>query len=258
MMAPVAAGGRHARGGFREALAGLRHAQKTSKGAPAYSRLVNRPLGRLLAAAAYTVGMTPNQVTVVSAAFTFAGIATICTETPSPVSSVVVCLLLVAGYALDAADGQLARLRGGGSIAGEWLDHVVDAIKIASLHLAVLINWYRFGEAGERTDAQLLIPIGFQVTASVLFFVIILNDRIRRAQRGSSAMILAGEGRSSTLYSLAVVPTDYGLLCVSFVLMFWEAGFLWVYAALMAANAGFAVLALAKWYREMRGYDAAA
>ena len=254
MMAPVAAGGWRVMGGFREALAGLRHAQKTSKGAPAYSRLVNRPLGRLLAAAAHTAGMTPNQVTAVSAAFTFAGIATICTETPSPASSVAVCLLLVAGYALDAADGQLARLRGGGSIAGEWLDHVVDAVKIASLHLAVLISWYRFGD---RTDAQLLIPIGFQVTASVLFFVIILNDRIRRAQRGSSAMILAGEGRSSTLYSLAVVPTDYGLLCVSFVVMFWEAGFLWVYAALMAANAAFAVLALAKWYREMRAYDVA-
>jgi phosphatidylglycerophosphate synthase len=242
-------------GGFREALAGLRHAQKTSKGAPAYSRLVNRPLGRLFAAAAYTVGMTPNQVTAVSAAFTFAGIATICTVSPSPASSVAVALLLVVGYALDAADGQLARLRGGGSIAGEWLDHVVDAVKIASLHLAVLINWYRFVD---RTDAQLLIPIGFQVTASVLFFVIILNDRIRRAQRGSSAMILAGEGRSSPLYSLAVVPTDYGLLCVSFVLMAWEAGFLWVYGALMAANAAFALLALAKWYREMRGYDVAA
>jgi hypothetical protein len=70
-------------------------------------------------------------------------------------------------------------------------------------------------------------------------------------------MILAGEGRSSALYSLAVVPTDYGLLCVSFVLMAWDAGFLWVYGALMAANAAFALLALAKWYREMRGYDAA-
>jgi phosphatidylglycerophosphate synthase len=240
--------------GFREALTALRHAQKTSKGAPAYSRLVNRRLGRLLAAAAYTVGMTPNQVTAVSAACTFAGIATIATVSPSPASAAAVCLLLVLGYALDAADGQLARLRGGGSIAGEWLDHVVDAAKIASLHLAVLVNWYRFLD---RSDAQLLVPIAFQVTASVLFFVIILNDRIRRVQRGSSAMILAGEGRSSLLYALAVVPTDYGFLCLAFGLMFWDVGFLWLYAGLMAANAAFAVLALGRWYREMRRYDAA-
>jgi phosphatidylglycerophosphate synthase len=240
--------------GFREALAALRHAQKTSKGAPAYSRLVNRRLGRLLAAAAYAVHMTPDQVTAVSAACTFAGIATIATVSPSPASAAAVCLLLVVGYALDAADGQLARLRGGGSIAGEWLDHVVDAAKLASLHLAVLVNWYRFLD---RSDAQLLIPIGFQVTASVLFFVIMLNDRIRRAQRGSSAMILAGEGSSSLLYALAVVPTDYGFLCLAFALTFWEAGFLWLYGGLMAANAAFAVLALARWYREMRRYDAA-
>ena len=52
--------------------------------------------------------------------------------------------LLVVGYAFDAADGQLARLRGGGIIAGEWLDHMVDAIKVASLHLAVLVGLYRF------------------------------------------------------------------------------------------------------------------
>lgn len=241
-------------GGFREALAGLRHAQKTSKGAPAYSRLVNRRLGRVLAAAAHTARMTPNQVTALSAAFTFAGIGTIGAVSPSPASSAAVCLLLVAGYALDAADGQLARLRGGGSIAGEWLDHVVDAVKIASLHLAVLVNWYRFGD---HSDAQLLVPIGYQITASVLFFVIILNDRIRRAQRGSSAMLLAGEGTSSALYSLALVPTDYGLLCLSFAVMFWEAGFLGLYTALMAANAAFALLALVRWYREMRGYDGA-
>jgi hypothetical protein len=69
-------------------------------------------------------------------------------------------------------------------------------------------------------------------------------------------MLLAGDGTSSTLYSLAVAPTDYGLLCLSFGLMFWDAGFLWVYTALMVANLAFAVLALAKWYREMRGYDA--
>ena len=240
--------------GFRDALDGLRHAQKTAKGAPAYSRLVNRRLGRVLAAAAYVLRMTPDQVTAVSAACTFAGIATIATVSPSPASAAAVCGLLVAGYALDAADGQLARLRGGGSVAGEWLDHVVDAAKLASLHLAVLINWYRFVD---RPDVQLLVPIAYQVIASVLFFVIMLNDRIRRAQRGSPSMLLAVDGTSSTLYSLAVVPTDYGVLCLSFALMFWDAGFLWVYTALMISNAAFAAMALVKWYREMRRYDAA-
>ena len=66
-------------------------------------------------------------------------------------------------------------------------------------------------------------------------------------------MLLKGDGSSSTLYSLAVVPTDYGLLCVVLGLMWWS-NFIWIYGLLLAANAGFMVLALAKWYREMRRY----
>jgi phosphatidylglycerophosphate synthase len=238
--------------GFGDALADLRHVQKTSKGAPAYSRFVNRRLGRILAAAAFTVGMTPNQVTMVSAAFTFAGIGTIASFAPSPASALAASLLLLVGYALDSADGQLARLRGGGSVAGEWLDHVVDAIKITAMHLAVLVNWYRFTDA---STAELLIPLAYQAVASVQFFVIMLNDRIRRAQRGSSEMLLQGEGSSSTLYSLAVLPTDAGFLFLTLSLMFWQTGFRWIYGTLMAANAAFLMLALVKWYREMRAYD---
>ncbi len=235
---------------FRTSLTALQQAQKTSKGAPAYSRLVNRPFGRLLAASAHVIGLTPNQVTCISALVTFSGIALIALVEATAVISVTAAGLLVIGYALDAADGQLARLRGGGSVAGEWLDHVVDAIKIAALHTSVLINWYRFEDVSDRS---LLLPIAFQVVATIMFFVIILNDQIRRAHRGTTQMLLQGDGSSSTLYSLAVLPTDYGVLCVVFGLMWWQ-GFVGLYALLLAANAGFMGLALMKWYREMRRY----
>jgi phosphatidylglycerophosphate synthase len=240
-----------ARMGFAEALEALKGRQKTSKGAPAYSLLVNRRLGRVFAASAFVLGRTPNQVTAVSALFTFSGIAVIALVEPTPLSSLAVCLLLVIGYALDAADGQLARLRGGGSVSGEWLDHVVDAVKIAAIHLAVLVNWYRFRDG---SDWALLVPLTFQVVASVMFFVVILNDQIRRAHRGTTEMLLQGEGTSSMLYSLAVAPTDYGLLCVVFALLFWQTGFFWIYTGLMVANLAFLLLALVKWYREMRTY----
>src|SRR5215203_5106358 len=171
---------------FGAAMTALRRAQKTSKGAPAYSLLVNRRLGRVFAAVAYVGGRTPNQVTALSAVCTFGGIAAIGLVDPTWWTSVGVSLLLVVGYALDAADGQLARLRGGGSVSGEWLDHAVDAGKIASLHLAVLVNWFRFDDGA---DSRLLVPLAFQVVASVMFFVVILNDQLRRAHRGSSQMI---------------------------------------------------------------------
>lgn len=236
---------------LREALDTLRSRQKTTKGAPAYSRFVNRKLGRVFAAVAYVWGRTPNQVTAVSALFTFGGILVIASFEPTVLTSVVSAGLLIVGYALDAADGQLARLRGGGSVSGEWLDHVVDACKIATLHLAVLLQWFRFSD---RPDIELLIPLGFQAVASVMFFVIILNDQIRRAHRGTTEMILQDDGTSSLIYSLAVVPTDYGLLCVVFLLQFWQVGFTWIYGALLAASAAFLVLALVKWFREMSRY----
>ena len=236
---------------YREALAALGSSQKTSKGAPAYSRYVNRRLGRVLAAAAYILKRTPNQVTFVSGVFTLSGIALIALLEPTPYVSLGIATLLVTGYALDSADGQLARLQSSGSAAGEWLDHTVDAGKIATIHLAVLINWYRYFDS--RTEL-LWIPISFQAVAVVQFFTVILTDQVRRAHRGMTTMILHGDGTSSMRYSLAVVPTDYGVLCLAFGLMFWSEGFAVIYFLLLLANAGFLFMALPKWYREVRSF----
>ena len=233
---------------FAEALGKLQYAQKSAKGAPAYSRFVNRKAGRLLAALSYRVGLTPNQVTAVSALFTYAGIAVIALVTPHPLVGLAVCALLVVGYALDAADGQLARLRGGGSVAGEWLDHVVDAGKISALHLAVLIAAYRYFDVG---PAYLLIPIGFTVVAAVMFFAMILNDLLRR----SRSIVTPNGLAPSTIRSILVIPTDYGLLCVAFLTFGYPAVFAPVYAVLFAANAAFLMLALVKWFRDAAELD---
>jgi len=183
----------------RQLVQALRSKQKTSKGASAYARYFNRPAGRHFAALAYKLRMTPNGVTAVSALCSFSGIGLIGFAPATAGISVLIVLLLVLGYALDSADGQLARLRGGGSFAGEWLDHVVDAVKMASLHLAVLVAWYQgYAESG----AWLAVPLLYQLLAVVLFFTIILTDQMRRAHRGSTSTRLAGEGSSSFLYSL--------------------------------------------------------
>ena len=73
--------------GFAQVVARLAAAQKArAPGAPAYSIYVNRPLGRLLAAAAYLAGLTPNAVTAISAVFTFSGIVIIALVPPSPLT----------------------------------------------------------------------------------------------------------------------------------------------------------------------------
>ena len=227
----------------------LAGAQKGAQGAPAYSRFVNRKLGRVFAALAFHARLTPNAVTGLSALSTFTGIAALALVRPSWPMGVGVTLLLVVGYALDSADGQLARLRGGGSPAGEWLDHMVDSLKIASLHLALLVGWYRF-EYVER-GPWLLLPLAFSVASVVLFFATLLNEALR-AQHGVRTRAAVTGERPSVLRSLLVAPTDYGVLCLVFLLLGAPAVFPWAYALLAAGTAGYLALAVRKWFGEMK------
>nr|WP_235928902.1 CDP-alcohol phosphatidyltransferase family protein [Marisediminicola senii] len=227
--------------------------KKAAPGAPAYSILVNRPAGRLLAAAAYRAGLTPNMVTGISALFTFTGIACIALAEPTWVTGIVVWLLLAVGYAFDSADGQVARLRGGGSRAGEWLDHVVDSVKIVSLHLAVLISMFRFFDL---PDGWLLVPIAFAIVATGQFFAMILNDQLKAVHRATTGVTVRPRTSASLGRSLLVLPTDYGILCLAFVLLGAPAVFLAAYSVLLLGNAGYFALASVKWFRDMVSLDA--
>ncbi|RBY76041.1 CDP-alcohol phosphatidyltransferase [Geodermatophilus sp. TF02-6] len=223
-------------------------AQKGAQGAPAYSRFVNRSLGRLVAALAFHAGWTPNAVTAVSAAWTATGLAVLALAPPGWGTGLLASVCLAVGYALDSADGQLARLRGGGSPAGEWLDHMVDAAKTSTLHLAVLVGLYR-SEVVDR-GPWLLVPLGYCVVAAVLFFGTVLNEALRE-RHGAVTRAQPTAGRPSVLRSLLVVPTDYGLLCWVFVLLGAPAVFLGAYCLFFAATAVYLALACVKWFAEI-------
>jgi phosphatidylglycerophosphate synthase len=235
----------------RETVAGtvrrLGAAQKGAQGAPAFSRFVNRPLGRLLAALAFHLGLTPNAVTALSAAATTTGIVLLAAVAPAGWMAVTVAACLVLGYALDSADGQLARLRGGGSPAGEWLDHMVDAAKASGLHLAVLVGLYRFGDVA---PVLLLVPVGYCLVDAVTYFGTMLNEALR-AQHGAPTRAQPSDQPAGLGRSLLTLPTDYGLLACVFVLYGVPALFVPVYTGLFLAAAAFLALASVKWYREM-------
>lgn len=240
--------------GYRETVRQLASAQKkAAPGAPPYSVYINRRAGRYLAAWAYRRALTPNMVTMISGAFTFSGLALVALVSPSPWLGPVVWFLLAVGYALDSADGQVARLRGGGSASGEWLDHIVDCVKIACLHGVVLIAAYRFFELPDA--AWLLVPVCYGAVASVSFFAMILNDQLK-ANRGSPPMAPnIPAGRRSWLKSILLLPTDYGILCAIFLLLGSPIAFFAVYTLMALANAGHLALALVKWFGDMRALD---
>ncbi|GAA2042234.1 CDP-alcohol phosphatidyltransferase family protein [Streptomyces cheonanensis] len=229
---------------FTAALQNLRSAQKTAKGVSLYSRWINRPLGRVLAAAAFRAGLTPNRVTLLSALVSYAALAAVALRPPSWPLAVGVYAGLVLGFALDSADGQLARLRGESSAVGEWLDHVVDAAKITALHAVVLITFYRHFDLPH--DGWLLVPLLFQLAAVVIFFGGLLREKLRPKPPGAAA-----PAAPSPVRALALLPVDYGVLCALFLLLGHETAFRLGYLALCAAYVLFCAAFLTKWYREL-------
>jgi phosphatidylglycerophosphate synthase len=240
---------------YRATLGRMGIAQKPGRGAPPYSRWINRRLGKYLAAAAYVIGLTPDQVTIISACFTFAALVLVIVIAPVWWLGILVAVLLLLGYALDSADGQLARLRGGGSKAGEWLDHVVDATKIGVMHSAVLVSFYRF--SGERS-LVLIVPLAFMTASFVFFFGMILTDQLRRSAAADAGLTYSKpSGPGGGFQTLVAIPTDYGLVCLSFVLLGFHVVFVVVYLLLALAQVVITAGVLVRWWRELRRMDAA-
>lgn len=231
---------------FTEALASLSAAQKPSRGVSYYSRLVNRPLGRVFAAGAAVLGLSPNAVTVVSAVLTVAATVVLATQKPSLLVGVAVCALLVLGFALDAADGQLARLLRRASKAGEWFDHVVDSGKAVIIHAAVLVAAYRFLPI---PLWWLIIPLAFQLVS-----IVVQSGGTLRGLLGGARTSLVSEDAAGPIERLSPVVLlvgDSGVFGLLFLTYPWPHVFVVAYPALLVANVILGVALLAKWGREL-------
>lgn len=230
--------------GWRE----LSQAQKgASKSAPAYSRYVNRKIGRLFAALAVPLGISPNQITILSALFTAAGILLIALAPMGLAVGIAAAVLLAVGYALDSSDGQIARLQRSGSLAGEWLDHCVDAVKTSALPLAVAVGLYR---SQIQPEWYLLVPLAACVIGASTFFLMILTEQFR-LRLGVKGVTADNGAKPSIVRGLLVLPMDYGVMCWVFVLWGIPQVFLPVYALITLGAAGFLVLAMRKWFKEI-------
>ena len=237
--------------GFSDSLDRLKSAQKSNKGAPLYSVLVNRPMGRVFAAGFHQIGVTPNQVTGISAVFTFAGILATAVWAPSWPMALFVGFCLVVGYGLDAADGQLSRLRGTSSMLGEWLDHVIDSFKIATLHLAVLVMAFKQWHM----DTWLWVPLGFAAVYVIHFFGMLLTDLLAREHHAKRGEKKPKGGIASRVMSIAKLPTDYGFLAVIFFTLGAPVAFRWLYTFMFVCTALYTALVLVRWAGRIDALD---
>jgi hypothetical protein len=91
-------------------------------------RWLHRPLAFLVAKAAASASMTPNQLTTLSMAL---GLATgLLLAFDARPWTVVAALTLFASQVVDCSDGMLARMRGGGSEIGRMLDGCADTVTL--------------------------------------------------------------------------------------------------------------------------------
>jgi hypothetical protein len=101
---------------------------------------VNRPLAaKLVALVAPVRWVTPNTLTAVSAVMgTLAGVALV--HTPAAAA-----VLLFGSMVIDCGDGQLARVRGGGTVLGRILDGYADYWVALCLHVGLVFALVRSG-----------------------------------------------------------------------------------------------------------------
>jgi len=228
---------------FADSYARLARAQKSSVGVSYYSRWINRPLGRVLASTAHISGLTPNAVTGLSALCSLAALVLLVLAPPGPVVGIGVGLLLILGFAFDSADGQLARLRGESSRLGEWLDHLVDSGKTVLVHTSVLLAaWLHWGVP----TWWLLIPLAYLFVAVVQFSGILLTQFLLPKVDRSAAV-----RGPSVVRSLALLPADYGVLCIAFLTSGIPAAFTVVYPVLGVLTALITAALIAQWARRL-------
>lgn len=232
-------GGKVVQSSYRAAVARLASAQKSGAGQPAYLRWVNRPLGRRAAAAAFVLGLSPNAVTLLSGLCSLAALLLIALLPPTMGVALGATALLLAGYALDSADGQLARLTGTGSLAGEWLDHVVDAARLPLFHLAIAIHFFRWGDSFWLVGAAL----GYMLLSSVWFFAQTLAEKL--GERGPDAP------DAPVWMSFVKAPYDVGTVNLIVLALPFPSVFAALYLALFAFTLGVAALSLRRKYRTL-------
>ena len=225
---------------YGDALRRLSAAQKPGAGIPAYLRWVNRPAGRRLAALAYVLHLTPNHVTALSAAVSAAGVSLLVLLQPTWVVGTCAAAALLVGYALDSADGQLARLLGTGGPTGEYVDHVVDAVRQPLVHLGIAGSLYLRDDLD--SGWPVVVALGFSVLTSAWFFAQTLADKL--LPRGAAAP----GALAPAWVSFVKVPYDVGFLYLIVLLIPLAAVFVAVYTALAAFTLAVAALSVRRKY----------
>lgn len=113
-----------------------------SAGGHPVTRIFSQRGGAFFAWLGYRLGMSPNQLTIIACLTSVTGALAYAVTGASLKLMIAAIALTQIGYALDCADGQLARGSRRTSPLGRWLDVYLDMLTITSLCFATLYRIY--------------------------------------------------------------------------------------------------------------------
>jgi phosphatidylglycerophosphate synthase len=177
--------------------------------------------GALFAFLASRSKVTPNQLTLASGVLVVLamglmlglGLGNWC-------GAIGVFVLMAVSYALDCADGQLARATGQCSKYGAWLDHVVDAGKIFVVHGS--IGWMLLNASDEHgyPVSWCFIGMFLNMAGSALYFFA-WNYKVMIAGEGLIVRLADKSAQSRVqMFQFSQQFTDYGWFPLLFILLF--------------------------------------
>jgi phosphatidylglycerophosphate synthase len=195
-------------------------ASSKKKKGPLYTRYVNRNAALPLTWVFWKLGLHPNVVTGISFTVTHLALLMLVLLPTTLPLCVGIWLMLTFGFMLDSSDGQLARVSGRTSKAGEWLDHTLDMAKILNVNMAFS---YALIAGTLAADLPLTIPL-LAAFVNLLsqpthYFVIIFKDSfLERAgsSRDSTSVANPGFARNAVMNF-----ADYGLFILMPILIPW-------------------------------------
>ncbi|HEX5594836.1 MAG TPA: CDP-alcohol phosphatidyltransferase family protein [Micromonosporaceae bacterium] len=214
---------------------------RTNRGGGLFSEAISQRLGALFALAAERLGLTPTALTLTNLVVGLSASATaVVLAGPVAAGTVpawAVGLIVLVGwqvaYALDCADGQLARVTGQGSPAGARLDVLCDVA--AQVGLATVLSATAVAQR-PGTPVWLLTIFAGSLLVNLMTSVL---------QSGESAASLV----PSTSLPVRVVKLvrDYGAIVAAagLVVAFVPAQTVWVIVALTVVNGGFLLASIA-------------
>ncbi|MEO1858131.1 MAG: CDP-alcohol phosphatidyltransferase family protein [Rubritalea sp.] len=164
--------------------------------------------------------VTPNQLTLASGLLVIlAMVLMLELGLGSWIAAIGVLVLMVVSYALDCADGQLARATGQCSKYGTWLDHVVDAGKIFVVHGSIGWMLLNASIAHGFPASWCFLGMFLNMAGSALYFFA-WNYKVMIAGQGLIVRLANERSQSRVrMFQFSQQITDYGWFPLLFILL---------------------------------------